>query len=189
MSKHRKLLDAFAAFAALSIGSSPIDAQAQARTKSEPAKAFTLRQVLSAPFAADLVGAKKANRVAWTLDDNGKRNIWVAEAPKFEARRLTSYLQDDGQELSQVSFSEDGNTIVYTRGGEKNSAGQSPNPTSNPAGATQAVWAIAFSGAEPRKIDDGHSPKISSQGMVAYIRDGEIYLASLNNGSAKPTQL
>ncbi len=154
-----------------------------------PAKPVTLEQLLSAPFAADLVAAKKANRVAWTLDDNGKRNIWVAEAPKFEARRLTSYLQDDGQELSQVSFSEDGNTIVYTRGGEKNSAGQSPNPTSNPAGATQAVWAIAFSGGEPRKIDDGHSAKISSQGMVAYIRDGEIYLASLNGGSGKPSQL
>ncbi len=162
---------------------------AQTQAQSRPAKSFTLEQVLAAPFAADLVAAKKANRVAWTLDDNGKRNIWVAEAPKFEARRLTSYLQDDGQELGQVSFSEDGNTIVYTRGGEKNSAGQSPNPTSNPAGATQAVWSIAFSGGEPRRIDEGHSAKISPQGMVAYIRDGEIYLAALAGGSVKPTQL
>src|ERR1700755_2682952 len=165
---------------------SPLRGQAPAA--SEPAKSFTLEQVLSAPFAADLVAAKKANRVAWTLDEQGKRNIWVAEAPQFEARRLTSYLQDDGQELSQVSFTEDGNTIVYTRGGEKNSAGQSPKSTSNPAGVTQAVWSIAFSGGEPRKIDDGHSPKTSSQGMVAYIRDGEIYLASLS-GAGKPAQL
>ena len=166
---------AFVVFAAAQwIVSAPANAQGQPQPLIDPGpvKAFTLDQVLSAPFAADLVAAKKANRVAWTLDDNGKRNIWVAEAPKFEARRLTSYLQDDGQELGQVSFTEDGNVIVYTRGGEKNSAGQSPNPTSNPAGATQAVWSIAFSGGEPRKIDDGHSPKISSQGMVAYIRDG-----------------
>jgi len=188
MVKHRKSLAVFAFIAVLSIGFSPKDVRAQAQAKSEPAKAFTLEQVLSAPFAGDLVASKKANRVAWTLDDNGKRNIWVAEAPKFEARRLTSYLQDDGQELGQVSFSEDGNTIVYTRGGEKNSAGQSPNPTSNPAGATQAVWAIAFGGGEPRKIDDGHSAKNSSQGLVAYIRDGEIYLASLG-ATGKPTQL
>src|ERR1700744_522869 len=165
---------------------SPLRGQAPAA--SQPAKSFTLEQVLSAPFAADLVAAKKANRVAWTLDDNGKRNIWGAEAPKFEARRLTSYLKDDGQELSQLSFSEDGNTIVYTRGGEKNSAGQSPNPTSNPTGATQAVWSIAFRGSEPHKIDARHSPKISSQGMVAYIRDGVIYLASLS-GVGKPSQL
>jgi dipeptidyl aminopeptidase/acylaminoacyl peptidase len=187
MAKHRGFLCAVASVAfvaAFTIFAASVDAQDQSR----PAKPVTLEQLLSAPFAADLVAAKKPNRVAWTLDDNGKRNIWVAEAPEFKARRLTSYLQDDGQELSQVSFSEDGNTIVFTRGGGKNSAGQSPNPTSNPAGATQAVWAIAFSGGEPRKIDDGHSAKISSQGMVAYIRDGEIYISPLN-GAGKPSQL
>ncbi|MBV8515402.1 MAG: PD40 domain-containing protein, partial [Acidobacteria bacterium] len=188
MANYRKSLVPFAFIAVLSIGSFLADTKVQAQAKSDPAKAFTLEQVLSVPFAADLVGSKNANRVAWTLDDNGKRNIWVAEAPNFDARRVTSYLQDDGQELSQVSFSEDGNTIVYTRGGEKNSAGQSPNPTSSPAGATQAVWSIAFSGGEPRKIDDGHSPKSSSRGLVAYIRDGQIYLASLG-ATAKPTQL
>jgi dipeptidyl aminopeptidase/acylaminoacyl peptidase len=187
MGRHRDFLCAVAlvAFvAAVTIFAASVYAQDQSR----PAKPVRLEQLLSAPFAADLVAAKKANRVAWTLDDNGKRNIWVAEAPDFKARRLTAYLQDDGQELSQVSFSEDGNTIVYTRGGGKNSAGQSPNPTSNPAGATQAVWAIAFSGGEPHKIDDGHSPKISSQGMVAYVREGEIFIAALN-GTGKPSQL
>jgi dipeptidyl aminopeptidase/acylaminoacyl peptidase len=186
MANHTKCIFACAVF--LIVQSMVTDA-ANRQAQPQPAKSFTLEQVLSAPFAADLVAAKKANRVAWTLDDQGKRNVWVAEAPNFEARRLTSYLQDDGQELSQVTFSEDGNTIVYTRGGEKNSAGQSPNPTSNPAGATQAVWSIAFSGGEPRKIDDGHSPKVSSQGIVAFIRDGEIYLASLSGGDGKPTQL
>jgi dipeptidyl aminopeptidase/acylaminoacyl peptidase len=187
MAKYRNFLcvPAFIAFIATQAIFGP---SAYAQDQSQPAKPVTLEQLLSAPFAADLVAAKKANRIAWTLDDNGKRNIWVAEAPKFEARRLTSYLQDDGQELSQVSFSEDGETVVYTRGGEKNSAGQSPNPTSNPAGATQAVWAIEFSGGEPRKIDDGHSPKISSQGAIAYIRDGEIYLASVS-GTGKPSQI
>ena len=184
MAKHQKFIFGFALIAAKSI----VAGSAVGQGQSQPAKPVTLEQLLSAPFAADLIAAKKANRIAWTLDENGKRNIWGAEAPKFESRRLTSYLQDDGQEASQVSFSEDGSTIVYTRGGEKNSAGQSPNPTSNPAGATQAVWATAFSGGEPRKIDDGHSPKISSQGLVAYIRDGEIYLATLA-GPGKPSQL
>jgi dipeptidyl aminopeptidase/acylaminoacyl peptidase len=194
MAKPVQLLIAFSFFVfagppVIFSASTHAQAQPQPQIDPGPVKTFTLEQVLSAPFAADLVAAKKANRVAWTLDEQGKRNICVAEAPKFEARRLTSYLQDDGQELSQLSFSEDGNTIVYTRGGEKNAAGQVPNPTSNPTGATQAVWAIAFSGGEPRKIDDGHSAKISSQGLIAYVRDGEIYLASLNAGSGKPTQL
>ncbi|MGC1906851.1 MAG: prolyl oligopeptidase family serine peptidase [Candidatus Acidiferrum sp.] len=151
-------------------------------------KPFTLEQVLSAPFAENLVAAKKANRVAWTLDEEGKRSIWVADGPTFQARRLTSSIEDDGQELSELSFSDDGNTIVYTRGGGKNSAGQSPNPTSNPAGATQTIWTLGFGGGDPRKIDAGHYARISSQGLVAYLRDGELYLASLGGGD-KPVQL
>jgi dipeptidyl aminopeptidase/acylaminoacyl peptidase len=151
-------------------------------------KAFTLEQILSAPFADNLTAAKKINRIAWTLDEEGKRNVWVAEGPAFQARRLTSYLTDDGQEIGQLSFSEDGNALVYVRGGEKNPAGQYPNPTSNPAGVTQTVWVIAYSGGEPRKVDTGHSPKISARGTLAYLRDGQIWLAALD-GSDKPTQL
>src|SRR5215471_7889438 len=101
---------------------------------------FTLEQIMSAPFPADLVASKTGGRVAWTLDEQGKRNVWVAEEPDFKPRRLTSYLEDDGQELSSLSFFVDGNTLIYTRGGGKNLAGQFPNPTSNPAGVEQTVW-------------------------------------------------
>jgi dipeptidyl aminopeptidase/acylaminoacyl peptidase len=151
-------------------------------------KPFTLEQILRAPFAENLTAAKKVNRAAWTLDEEGKRNVWVAEGPVFQGRRLTSYMEDDGQELGQLSFSEDGNSLVYTRGGEKNPAGQHPNPTSNPAGVTQTVWIVAWAGGEPRKVDAGHSPKISARGTLAYLRDGQIWLAALD-GSDKPTQL
>ena len=149
---------------------------------------FTLEQILSAPFADHLTAAKKVNHIAWTLDEEGKRNIWVAEGPDFRSRRLTSYLTDDGQEISDLGFSDDGNSLVYVRGGEKNPAGQYPNPTSNPAGVTQTVWVVAFAGGEPRKVDAGDSPKISARGTLAYVRDGQIWLAPLD-GSDKPTQL
>lgn len=149
---------------------------------------FTLEQILSAPFPEELVASKTGSRIAWTLNEQGKRNVWVAEGPDFNARRLTSYLADDGQELSSLSFSADGNTLVYTRGGGKNPAGQFPNPTSNPAGVEQAVWSIAFSGGEPKKIDAGHSATISANGLVAYTRDSQLYLAPLD-GSAKPLQI
>src|SRR5215472_2500513 len=92
-------------------------------------KPFTLEQVLSAPFPSDLTTAKNRNRVAWVFDQQGKHNIWDAEAPSFAARQLTRYSEDDGQELSQLRFSSDANALVYVRGGGKNSAGQVPNPT------------------------------------------------------------
>jgi dipeptidyl aminopeptidase/acylaminoacyl peptidase len=151
-------------------------------------KPFTLEEVLRAPFPENLTAAKKVNRVAWTLNQEGKRNVWVAEGPAFQARRLTPYLEDDGQELSDLSLSEDGNTVVYVRGGGKNPAGQYPNPTSNPTGVEQAVWSVAWAGGEPKKIDAGHSPKISAKGIVAYLRDGQIWIAA-QDGTEKPAQL
>src|SRR5437667_5930680 len=80
-------------------------------------QSFTLEQVMSAPFPSDLTAAKSVPRVAWVLNEQGKRNIFVAEAPDFKARRLTAYLEEDGQELSSLQFSADANTVVYTRGG------------------------------------------------------------------------
>jgi dipeptidyl aminopeptidase/acylaminoacyl peptidase len=150
-------------------------------------KQFTLEEILRAPFPENLTAAKKVNRVAWVFNQEGKRNVWVADGPAFQARGLTSYLEDDGQEISELSLSDDGSTLVYVRGGGKNPAGQYPNPTSNPAGAEQAVWSVAWTG-EPKKVDAGHSPKISAKGIIAYLRDAQIWIAPLD-GSEKPKQL
>ncbi|HET9995355.1 MAG TPA: prolyl oligopeptidase family serine peptidase [Candidatus Acidoferrum sp.] len=151
-------------------------------------KSFTLEQVMSAPFPSNLTAAKTNNRVAWTLDQQGRRNIWVAEGPGFAARQITKYNEDDGQELSDLNFSADGNMLVYVPGEGKNTAGQAPNPTSNPAGTEQAVWFVAWTSGEPKRLDAGHSPVISPRGTVAYTKDGQIWLAPLD-GSEKPQQL
>src|SRR5271165_1689091 len=132
---------------------------------------FALEQVLSAPFPANLTASKTGERLAWTLDEQGRRNIWVAEGPSFAARRLTAYNEDDGGELSQLQFTPDGAAIVYVRGEGKNGSGQYANPTSNPSGAEQTVWMISWSGGEPSRIDAGNSPCLSAQGKVASARD------------------
>jgi hypothetical protein len=41
-------------------------------------EAFTIEQVLSAPFPYGLTSSAHALRVAWILDNKGERNIWVA---------------------------------------------------------------------------------------------------------------
>src|SRR5262245_3851258 len=96
--RNRMLLSAatLLSFAVLFIVS-PADAQ----------QSFTLEQVLSTPFPSSLTTAKSVPRIAWVLDEQGKRNIYVAEAPDFKARRLTSYMAEDGQELSGLQFSSD----------------------------------------------------------------------------------
>jgi len=149
---------------------------------------FTLEQVLSAPFPANLTASKTGGRLAWTLDQQGHRNIWAAEAPEFHVRQLTHYDTDEGQPLSGLHFSSDGNTLVFVRGEGKNAAGQSPNPTSDSAGFEQSVWLIAWTGGEPKKLDAGDSPAISTSGAVAYIKDHQVWLAKVD-ASGKPLQI
>jgi dipeptidyl aminopeptidase/acylaminoacyl peptidase len=149
---------------------------------------FTLEQVMSAPFPANLTASKTRGYLAWTLDQQGRRNIWVAEPPEFHVRQLTKYDTDEGQPLSDLHFSSDGSTLVFVRGEGKNTAGQSPNPTSNTAGFEQSLWSIAWTGGEPKKLDAGDSPAISAAGAVAYIKDHQVWLAKLD-ASDKPLQI
>src|SRR5215217_33644 len=82
-------------------------------TAAQNGPGFTLEQVLDYPFPANLVAAPTGTALAWTFVERGARNIYVAEGPDFKARRVTPYGDDDGQELTNLSFTRDGRTIVY----------------------------------------------------------------------------
>ena len=49
-----------------------------------PQTGFTLEQVLSYPFPVDLTSSEHGDRIAWVIDQNGARNVWVAKAPGFQ---------------------------------------------------------------------------------------------------------
>jgi acetyl esterase/lipase len=51
---------------------------------------FSLEQVMSAPFPSALTAAPKGGAVAWVLNEHGARNVWVADAPTYSGRRLTT---------------------------------------------------------------------------------------------------
>src|SRR2546426_10354393 len=65
---------------------------------------FTIEQVLSAPFPAELTASTSGKRVAWLFNDQGRRNVWAAEAPQFKARPLTRFDADDGQPLTELTW-------------------------------------------------------------------------------------
>ncbi|MGE0361758.1 MAG: prolyl oligopeptidase family serine peptidase [Vicinamibacterales bacterium] len=153
--------------------------------RARQAAPFTVEQILGAPFPSELVAAPSGARVAWVFDDRGVRNIWVAEGPAFAGRRLTAYQQDDGQEITGLAFAPDGATLVYVRGGAANRAGEVPNPTSDAAGAEQAVWAVPVAGGAPRKLGVGSGAAISPTGdQVAFVQRGQLWLAGLSGTPA-----
>ena len=58
----------------------------------------TIKQWLAPGYPQFMVAAKKADKIAWQVYEEGKRNVWFAAAPDFKARRLTAFLEDDGIE-------------------------------------------------------------------------------------------
>jgi dipeptidyl aminopeptidase/acylaminoacyl peptidase len=153
--------------------------------RAQQAPSFSVEQILSAPFPSELVASPSGSRVAWVFDDRGVRNIWVAEAPAFAGRRVTTYQLDDGQEITGLAFSPDGGTLVYVRGGAANRHGEIPNPTSDVAGAEQAVWAVPAAGGPPRKLGVGGGAAISPTGdTVAFVQRGQIWMGGLSGTPA-----
>ncbi len=123
------------------------------------APSFSLEQVLSSPFPTNLVAAEHSGRIAWVFAAKGARNVWVADAPNFDARQVTHYMDDDGMPLAALKLTPDGRTVVYARGTEANSAGETADPTSGVEKRTQQVWAAdvdkgEHNSGEPRLLGD-----------------------------------
>ena len=155
---------------------------------------FTLEQVLSAPFPSELVawpaatngaagtagaatnGAARSASVAgtakfaWTFNDRGARNVWVAEAPDWKGRAVTRFPDDDGIALSDLVFTPDGQNVVFVRGEGANGKGDLASPLSSSAGGIQEIWIapVDASGGVPRRLAEGHAPAVSPSATASH---------------------
>lgn len=144
----------------------------------------SVEDFLSSSFASGVVAAPKGERIAWVENQQGARNVWVAEGPGWEGRPLTHYTRDDGQSVGSVAFTRDGGTVLYIRGGAPNRRGEIPDPLSTPDVEGRAVWAVPWEGGTPRKMAEAGSFAASpTQDVVAFPRGREIWTVSLEEGA------
>ena len=149
---------------------------------------FALKDILKVPFPSHLIVAKSRDRIAWVFNDMGRRNIWVADAPGFLPRKVTSYAEDDGQEIRYLRFTPDGSLIVFVRGGDPNREGEIPNPASFPKMPRREVWAVRVRDGKVWKIGEGTGPEVSPDGEWVIFRNrGTVYISKLEEGEkARP---
>lgn len=136
-----------------------------------------LAEALALPVAGELVGAEHAPRFAWVESVAGVRNIWFAEG-SGEGRRLTTFNEDDGQQLYDLVLDAGGGSLAFVRGGDPDSREDSPpNAASQADPPRQQLFVATTGGGEPLLIGDGHSPTFSPDGAsLAFTRRGEVWL-------------
>ena len=148
---------------------------------------FTLEQIKSYPFPNELTTSATDSRIAWAFNERGARNVWVAEAPEFKARRLTNYETDDGQELTSISISADGKYVVYVRGGDHGSNFDSAVAVNPAMSATQMkvqIWSVPFAGGDPKLLGEGDEPLVSPKSdRVVFVKDRGIWSVPLDGST------
>jgi len=152
-------------------------------------QSFTLSQVMSGTFNSELQAAPKGPRVVWMANQEGKRNVWVADAVSdSKPRQLTAYNADDGQDIGDITWTPDAKSVVYVHSGDFEFPGRpDPNPSQITAGVEQTIYIVPAEGGKPRRLAAGRSPAVSSDGkLVAFLAKDAIYTVSLADENPKP---
>lgn len=139
---------------------------------------FTLQQMLSVPFVDNLTASPDGTVLVWKVHERGVRNLYTNAGGKIHA--LTSYDQDDGQDIDNVSISNANDAVVYLHGGTSdNAGGENINPLSLIPPPVRAAYIVALSGGAPALIGESSSaPLLSPSGTsVAWTKDGVLQIA------------
>ncbi len=150
---------------------------------------YSIEDILSAPFASDLVAAPTGNQVAWVINQEGSRNVWLAKGPQFESVKLTEFVGDDGQDIGDLSFSRDGNTLFFVRGGSTNRSGEFPNPRSETKFSKQQIWAVDLDSRASKPLTEGANYVLRhDDAVLTFIKSGQVWQLDLS-GDNEPYQL
>lgn len=150
---------------------------------------FTLEQVLSAPFAADLVAAPDGASAAWVSNTLGRRNIWLATRATpggaYATRALTHFTADDGSEITDLAFVPGHEQLLFARGGDiEYPDAPAPNPAHLADGVTQEVYLVGLRGGTPLRLGAGHAPIASPDGSrILFLQKGQVVSAPSRRGA------
>jgi len=150
---------------------------------------FTLRQVLSAPYALGLTAAPIGAQFAWIENAEGVRNIWVG-GPRETARAITHYSADDGQDINGLAWAPDAGAVAYAYGAENGANGRPANPAELQRATPVKVWVQPVAEGKAVDLGEGRAPLWMRDGKsVLFVRGGQIWIAELGSKEPKEREL
>ncbi|MHA4846239.1 S9 family peptidase [Flavitalea antarctica] len=155
------------------------------------AQEFSMASVTGYPFASGLTSATSGSKIAVAINEKGKRNIYTAGGPLFNLKKITQYDEDEGQEITGITISPDGNSILYVRGGDHGAFAESVprNPSAKTSAPRVLIYHVPFDGGTPVLIDEGDHPIFHPKNnTVTYLKNEQVWSASLS-GKPMPGRL
>lgn len=159
-------------------------------TNSISSQNFTLEQVAKFSFPSKLISSESGKKIAWAMNEQGKRNVYFAEAPDFLPVKLTKFTEDDGQEISSLQFSPDDKFLVFVRGGDHGggNSDRSVNPLHSIKIPKVNLWKINLKTKKTDTICEGDKPLIGTPHLLAFEKNEQIWTYNLSKGDP-PKQL
>ena len=144
---------------------------------------------LAYPIATDVVSAK-VPAFAWLMRQGDQSAVMTARAPEFTPQKLFAQADVDGQPITSIAISPDGNRIAFQTG-----TALTGDEGYNPAGLIEApkatLWLIdARAGAAPVKVGLGTGASFTPDGKRLMWRRGrDLWALDLGTPDAKPAVL
>ena len=167
------------------------------------AQHFSLESITSYPFISEIATSVNGQIAAFSINQQGSRNIYVGQAPEFILRKLTNYNDDEGQEITGVTISSNGKWIVYVHGADHGAFDESVarNPSSSTETPKIQIFSISLSADQPAcpvgraglftgspvLLDEGDYPVISPDSkQVVFIKNNQAWIVPVDG--SKPAK-
>ncbi len=153
-------------------------------------QSFRMEQIGKFTFPSELTSDQSGKQLAWAMNEQGKRNIYYAKAPDFEPEKLTAFNEDDGQEISSLSFTPDGNHLVFVRGGDH--GGGNASSTVNAQNLAKLpeveIFAIDLLSRMIENLGTGDNIHLGPPNNLLFLKSGQVWEMNISNVE-EPKQL
>lgn len=133
---------------------------------------ISLESLLSTSYCSSLYGSPDGKAIAWVEEKAGVRTLYASAGPDFSPHLLYSSGKDDGQEIGQIQFTPDHQTLFFVCGGSSNRQGEIPNPASYTQYPSRELKMTSLTGGPVKSLGQYSGAILSPDGKYLLVPQG-----------------